>query len=265
MNILELKKINFSYNELPFIESLNMTLSEGELVGVFGSNGSGKTTLLKLASGLLKQAGGEVSLWDKNLHDYESADRAKLISYLPQVLTAGVPFTVSEVVSMGYYPFSTLVNDFFNNAEAKGGLPETTPETTLDEALDRVGLTGKKDNYLVELSGGELRRVFIAMTLLQGARIVLLDEPFANLDIKYQMEVLTLLKGLVSEKNFSIVMAVHDLNLARQFERLLFLKDGSIIAEGPPDEVITPELLSRVYDIDLDLAKSVHPIDPARP
>lgn len=259
MNILELKNISFSYNEKTFIDSLNLNLSKGELVGVFGSNGSGKTTLLKLASSVLTLKTGEVNLWGKSIKKYKSTDRAKLISYLPQVLTQGVPFTVEEVVGMGHYPYSEFVNTFFEGLE-DDSVPSTT--NTVDGALSTVGLSDKKDCHLNELSGGELRRVFIAMTLIQGARIVLLDEPFANLDIKYQIDILTLLKSLRDNKDFSILMAVHDLNLARQFDRVVFLKNGNILAEGLPDEVITPELLSKVYDIDITLAKSVHPIDP---
>lgn len=258
MNILELKNISFSYNQNTFIDSLNLNLSKGELVGVFGSNGSGKTTLLKLASSVLGAKSGEVHLWGKSIKKYKSTDRAKLISYLPQVLTQGVPFTVEEVVGMGCYPYSEFVNNFFDGKEDG----ESSVPDTVDGALSTVGLSEKKNCHLNELSGGELRRVFIAMTLMQGARVVLLDEPFANLDIKYQIDILTLLKTLRDEKDFSILMAVHDLNLARQFDRVVFLKNGSIVAVGLPDEIITPELLSSVYDIDITLAKSVHPIDP---
>lgn len=251
MSILELKNIGFSYGENDFIKSLDLELGEGELVGVFGSNGSGKTTALKLASGLLKPSNGEVVLWDKNITTYSGPDRAKLISYLPQILTDGVPFTVREVVSMGEYPLS---NSIFQSVA-------DSVDMTVEEALLTVGLSSKTDKHLGELSGGELRRVFIAMTLVQGARVVLLDEPFANLDIKYQWEVLELLKTLKSDKGFSILMAVHDLNLALQFDRVVFLKVGSIVASGRPEEIITSELLSAVYDITKDLAESVHPID----
>ena len=250
MDILKLKNISFSYNSKPFVKNLSLSLGEGELVGIFGSNGSGKTTILKLSSGILNPKEGSVDLWERDMTSYKGVDRAKLISYLPQVLTQGVPFTVREVVTMGSYPLS------------KGIFDSGAHEMTLDESLKTVGLEGKKDSYLAELSGGELRRVFVAMTLLQGARIVLLDEPFANLDIKYQMGILSLLKTLRDEKNFTIMMAVHDLNLMRQFDRVVFIKEGSIVTSGAPDDVLTPELLSDVYEIPIELANSVHPIDP---
>jgi len=164
--ILELENICFSYEKgRPLIQDLTFSIGEGDFIGLLGANGSGKSTVLKIGSGILRPSSGKLALWGKDLVRVSSRDRAKLISYLPQTLDFSVPFTVRELVSMGLYPY------------------DIPPALDVDEALDMVGLIDKADARLTDLSGGERRRTFIAMTLLQGAGLILLDEPLANLDI----------------------------------------------------------------------------------
>lgn len=181
--ILQLHDVCYSYDRSrPFISGLSFSLGEGEFIGLLGANGSGKSTVLKLGSGILKPFSGGVKLWGKEIHTLKHRDRAKLISYLPQTLDITVPFTIKELVGMGLYPY------------------DIPPAMTVHEALDMVGLTAKTDAHLTDLSGGERRRTFIAMTLVQGAGLLLLDEPLANLDIKYQMELVKLLRKLREAK-----------------------------------------------------------------
>jgi iron complex transport system ATP-binding protein len=227
--------VYFSYNSNHFIEDLSMRIEEREFIGLIGPNGSGKSTILKLCAGILKPASGNVLLWGRALHEYHGRDRAKLISYLPQILYTNLPFSVREIVSMGLYPYTIL------------------PSTTVEEALQMVGLLDKSEQLITELSGGEKRRVFIAMTLLQGAGLLLLDEPLANLDIKYQIELITLLKNLRDKKGISILMALHDINLVHHFDRVIVIKDGKIITTGHSQEVITEELINYVYDISIKI------------
>jgi iron complex transport system ATP-binding protein len=186
---------------------------------------------MKLSAGIIRQDSGEIRLWGRPIGELKGKDRAKLISYLPQTLDVNVPFRVGELVSMGLYPYDIL--------------PDISPE----EAMDMVGLRGRGDSAITELSGGERRRVFIAMTLLQGAGILLLDEPLANLDIRYQIELIRLLKNLRDTKDMSIVMALHDINLAFHFDRVYVVKDGALIASGNPHSVITGELLKKAFNI----------------
>jgi iron complex transport system ATP-binding protein len=237
MNILQLDRVYFSYNSNYFIEDLSIDIEEKEFIGLIGPNGSGKSTVLKLCAGILKPSSGRVLLWGRPLHEYQGRDRAKLISYLPQMLYTNLPFTVKEIVNMGLYPYRIM------------------PSTTPDEALQMAGLLDKSEQLITELSGGERRRVFIAMTLLQGAGLLLLDEPLANLDIKYQIELITLLKRLRDEKGISIFMALHDINLVHHFDRVIVIKEGSIITTGFPKEVITEELISNVYGISVRIHK----------
>jgi len=181
--ILELNNICFSYIKgISFIENLSFAIGEGEFIGLLGANGSGKSTILKLGNRILKSSSGALKLWGKDIYKYSNKDRAKLICYLPQTLDINVPFRVRELVSMGLYPY------------------DIPPAMSADDALELVGLKDKATSYLTDLSGGERRRTFIAMTLLQGAGLLLLDEPLANLDIKYQIELVRLLRKLKEKR-----------------------------------------------------------------
>ncbi|HDH00672.1 MAG TPA: ABC transporter ATP-binding protein, partial [Nitrospirae bacterium] len=162
-------------------------------------------------------------------------DRAKLISYLPQMLDSNLPFRVRELVSMGLYPY------------------DIPPELTPDEAIEVVGLRNKKDSPVTELSGGERRRVFIAMTLQQGAGALLLDEPLANLDIRYQIELIRLLKGLRIEKGISVLMALHDINMAFLFDTVHVIKEGRLLISGNPEETITEQVLHEAFGVDVNI------------
>ena len=238
--ILDLRTVSFSYSRrCPLIRELTLSVGEGEFIGLLGANGSGKSTILKLGSGILRQQSGEILLWSRPLHSYRNRDRAKLISYLPQNLDITVPFTVRELVGMGLYPY------------------DIRPAMSIDSALEMVGLQDKASAHLPDLSGGERRRTFLAMTLVQGAGLLMLDEPLANLDIKYQIELVRFLKLLRDEKNISVVMALHDINIALQFPKIMLVKDGNIIAIGRPEEALSDELLMHAFDIKVSIIR--HP------
>ncbi len=238
-HILELNGICYSYERgRQFIRDLSFSIGESDFIGLLGANGSGKSTIMKLAGGILKPSSGKLTLWGADLSTIKSRDRAKLISYLPQTLDISVPFTIKELVGMGLYPY------------------DIPPAMTVDEALEMVGLTGKAGARLTDLSGGERRRTFIAMTLLQGAGLLLLDEPLANLDIKYQIELIRLLKKLREVKNISVMMALHDINIALQFEKVILIKDGNVIGSGRPEEVLSRGMLKQAFDVDVEIRKS---------
>ncbi len=237
--ILKLSEVCHTYEKgRQFIHDLSFGVGAGEFIGLLGANGSGKSTILKLASGIMKPESGTLLLWGKDLHALNSRDRAKLISYLPQTFDISVPFTVKELVSMGLYPY------------------DIPPAMSVDEAMDMAGLRDKPHARLTDLSGGERRRTFIAMTLVQGAGLLLLDEPLANLDIKYQIELVRLLKNLRETRNISVVMALHDINIALQFDRVILIKDGKVIGNGNPEEVLTREMLRQAFDVSMEVRKS---------
>src|SRR4030066_751208 len=236
--ILEFKQVDFYYErEKSFISNMSFSVNNGEFIGLLGANGSGKSTILKLASAILKTSDGSINLWNKSILFYKNKDRAKLLSYLPQILDISIPFTVRELVGMGLYPY------------------EISPALTIDETIEMVGLADKADSLIANLSGGERRRAYIAMTLLQGAGLLLLDEPLANLDIKYQIELLKLLRRLQKERDITVVMALHDINIALQFDRILLIKEGKILGIGSPDAVLTKDLLKQAFDVEVEIKR----------
>ncbi len=237
--ILGLGRVFFSYSkDGAFIDDLSFSVGGGEFIGLLGPNGSGKSTILKLGAGILRPSSGNITLWGKNIREYRNRDRAKLISYLPQLLDISVPFSVRELVNMGLYPYDIL------------------PAMSADEALDMVGLRDRAYCRLSDLSGGERRRTFIAMTLLQGAGLLLLDEPLANLDIKYQIELIRLLGKLREERNISIVMALHDINIALQFEKVMLIKEGRLLGIGHPKKILTSDMLREAFDVEVEVSRS---------
>jgi iron complex transport system ATP-binding protein len=153
------------------------------------------------------------------------------------MLDMNVPFTVGELVRMGLYPY------------------ERPPGLTVEDAIGMVGLAEKTDTQMINLSGGERRRAYIAMTILQGAGILLLDEPLANLDIRYQTEILELLRRLNTERGITILMALHDINLAFQFDRIVLIKEGRILGVGPPGEVLLKRHIEEAFNIDVRVHK----------
>jgi ABC-type cobalamin/Fe3+-siderophores transport system ATPase subunit len=239
--ILELDRVSFQYPGAGrIIDGISFAIGSGEFVGLLGANGSGKSTILKLAAGMLRPDKGSVRLWDRPLADYRNKDRAKLLCYFPQHLDVSVPFTVREIVGMGMYPY------------------DIPPAMTVEEAMDTVGLLDKADIYVTNLSGGERRRVFIAMTLIQGAGILLLDEPLANLDIKYQIELLRLLRRLQDQKGISVIMALHDINVALQFEKVMVIKNGAVLGTGSPEAILTGPMIRDAFDVSIEVRKAEH-------
>jgi iron complex transport system ATP-binding protein len=235
MGILELSDILFRYDDAVFIDELSLSVEDGEFIGVIGPNGSGKTTLLKLLAGLIKPESGEVLLWGKSLNSYKGRDRAKLISYLPQMIDVSIPVTVREIVKMGLSPY------------------DIPPDISVDMAMHMVGMGDKADFIFSRLSGGEKRRAFIAMTLVQCAGLLLLDEPLANLDIKYQIELISLLRDLNLNRKIGVMMAVHDIGMAFYFDRILIVKEGQIVADGIPLEVLTESSIRDAFGVDVRL------------
>ena len=232
MTTLEFSDVAFSYRPLGFIERMSFSVAAGELVGLMGPNGAGKSTVLKLAAGLLAPQKGKVLVGGNTIGSYSGKERAKQVAYLPQILDLQAPFRVGELVGMGRYPY-----------EGSRALP-------VEEALHIVGLQEKTKTRLAELSGGERRRAYIAMTLVQGAGVLLLDEPLAGLDIKYQFELHRLLKDIAREKGVTVFMSLHDIGMGALLDRLIMVKEGRVIAQGDPGSVLTDEIVQDAYDLD---------------
>jgi len=241
--LLQAYDVSFGYQQKMLLYALSLLINKGEMVGLLGPNGSGKTTLLRLLSGVLQPQQGRVLLEGRDLRQWGRRGVARRIAVVPQELHMPFAFTVEHMVSLGRTPF---VKPFLGS---RGG----QDQEVVRDAMKSAGIAPLAERIFNELSGGERQRVTIAMALAQEPSVLLLDEPTAHLDIKYQIETLELVQKLNRERGVTIVAAMHDLNLAaRYFPRLLLFQRG-IVADAGPAEVLEPDLLSRVYGIDVQV------------
>lgn len=245
--IYSVKNLHFAYNKHKVLKGLSFDLLEGKITTLIGSNGCGKSTLFNLMTKNLKQDNGEILLGGKSLADIKLKDFAKQAAIVHQYNTALVDLSVEKLISYGRTPYHTL------------GLYSYTKE---DEekvrwAMDITHTLKYKDKAVAELSGGQKQRVWIAMALAQDAKILFLDEPTTYLDVRYQLQILKLIKQLNRKFGITIVMVLHDINQSLYYsDEIVAMKDGKIIAQGQPEEVITTELVREVYDVDLKIQKT---------
>lgn len=235
--MIDLRSVSFHYRQDWVLREISFHIRKGEFVGVIGPNGSGKSTLLKTLCRLLTPQKGEILLNLVPLKEMSQGEIARKVAVVPQEAHSLFPFRVTEMVLMGRSPY--LGRLMFEGA---GDLEIAKKAMAWTETL-RIG-----ERLIDELSGGERKRVFIARALVQEPEVILLDEPTANLDIHHQADFLDLILNLNREKGLTIVMASHDLNIASEYcDRLVLLQGGRITKTGPPREVITREIIERVY------------------
>jgi iron complex transport system ATP-binding protein len=242
--LLAAEKVCYGYRgRQALFYDVSTTIARGEMVGLLGPNGSGKTTLLRLFSGVLHPQQGRIVLEGRDLRQWGRREVARHVAVVPQELQMPFAYTVRQMVDLGRTPFT---RSFW------GGQSQQDCAIVLD-AMTAAGVTPLAERVFNELSGGERQRVTVAMALAQQPTALLLDEPTAHLDIKYQIEVLELARTLNRERGVTIIAALHDLNLAaRYFPRLLLFQRG-IVADGSPAEVLEPGLLRRVYGVDVQV------------
>ena len=226
------------------LRSVDLTLARGELVALVGTNGSGKTTLLRLLTGVLKPDAGEVSFDGRPMADWARNDLARQVAVLPQQLDLPVGFRVAELVEMGRAPHARRL---FASTEAD--------ERAVGRALADADALELADRYAEELSGGERQRLLVAMALAQEPDLLLLDEPTLHLDLAHQVSLLAAIRRLRDQRGLTVLAVLHDLNLAAAFApRVAVLDGGRVVADGPPDEVLSPDLVQRVFGVSVDEA-----------
>jgi iron complex transport system ATP-binding protein len=242
---LTINKLAFKYGGNPVLKDITIEVGLGELLCIVGPNGSGKSTLLKCINRILKTQQNTVLIDGKDAGKINLKELSKMMGYVPQSSMSTFPFTVFDVVLMGRKPY------------IHWSLSERDSEIVA-EMLDYLGISELAMRHYNELSGGEQQKVIIARALTQQPQILLLDEPTSSLDIKHQLEILCILRSLAQTKHCSVIMAMHDLNLAGSFsDRMLMLKQGCIYAVGTPEDVLTEENIDSVYGIKAQISNSV--------
>jgi iron complex transport system ATP-binding protein len=252
--LVELRDVSFGYaapsrrRARPFhLAPLSLRIAPGEILGVIGPNSAGKTTLIRLLTRVVRPEHGEVRLDGRRLDDIPGAALAREVAAVPQELPQAFPFTVGELVLMGRYPHA----------------PARYFETEADRAVARAAMTATGVLELAalpldELSGGERQRAVLARALAQEPRLLVLDEPTAHLDLRYQAECVALLRRVNRERGMTIVLVAHDLNLAAEVsDRLLLLAAGRAVRVGPPEQVLEEHVLREVYGCEVIVDKAV--------
>jgi iron complex transport system ATP-binding protein len=240
MNNLHSQSLCVGYDDTIVLDELSVRVPTGQITAIVGANGSGKSTLLKTFARILRPFTGCVYLDGKEIHATPTRELARRLSILPQKAQAPEALTVQELVSYGRYPHRKWLRG------ASGD-----DASMVHWALDTVALGELRERPVNSLSGGQQQRVWIAMTLAQGASYMLLDEPTSHLDTCHQLEIMELLARLNRAEEKTIVMVIHDLNLAARYaHHMIALKDGEVIACGTPESVMTVDMLSTIFGIE---------------
>lgn len=243
---LMVEGLESGYNGTTVISGVKLSVYRGEIVSILGPNGAGKTTLLRCIEGTLSPFSGNIYIEGKELHNISDRERGKIIASVPQIHRPIFPFTTLEVVIMGRNPYLTGY-----------GTPSKRDYEIAEKVLQEVGIYELKARYYTELSGGELQLTLIARALAQEPKVILFDEPTAHLDFKNQLKVLSIVRRIALEKDISILMVMHDPNLAMLYsDRVFLMEKGKIIDSGRPSEVITPQSMKRLYDFDVEIVNS---------
>jgi len=234
---LATRDLSAAYDGAAVFCAIRFRLARGELAALVGPNGAGKTTLLHLLAGLQAPSSGDVILAGRTLAAYPRREVARRIAFVPQFSDVVPGVTVREAVGLGRYPWMGPLAP-----------PSAADRRAVERALAEMDLAPLAERTLETLSGGERQRVLLARALAQETPVLLLDEPAANLDLRYQQETFARLRQLVGERQIAVLVAEHHLNLvAATCDRLLVLHAGRLWADGPPAEVVTDRLLSEVF------------------
>lgn len=245
MTAIETKQLTLSYGDTCIIENLDLCVPKGKISVFIGSNGSGKSTLLRSMARLLKPRGGQLLLDGRAIAEQSTKEVARQLAILPQGPIAPEGLTVLQLVKQGRYPYQNWLKQWSDE-----------DERAVRQALQATGIEDLADRTVDSLSGGQRQRAWIAMTLAQGTSTILLDEPTTYLDLTHQIEVLDLLFELNERENRTIVMVLHDINLAcRYAHHIVAVKDKTVYAAGQPEEIVTERLIGDVFEMPCQITR----------
>lgn len=241
MAIINIEKLNYSYGRKEVLKELSLDIDENKLTGIIGPNGCGKSTLAK---NIIKYINGKFEsfkIMDTDIRELTHKKIAQLISYIPQKSIIIPNISVFDYVLLGRFPL--LKNSWDNYTKKDYEIVENN--------INLLNIKELRDRNIETLSGGELQKALLARALAQEAKILLLDEPTSALDLNNAVEFMKILKNISIKKNISVIIIIHDLNLASLFcDSLIILKDGKFIEKGSPKEVINEENIKSVYNLD---------------
>ena len=241
--MLEVNKLNFSYGKKNVLDDINFSLDYGKLICLLGENGAGKSTLFKCILQILENYKGEISVDSADLKHMKRAEIAKLLSYIPQEHRGVFNYTVEQVILM-----STTTDSMFR-------VPGKKELNRVEKVLEQIKISELRYRGYLELSGGERQLVLVARALAHDAKILVMDEPTSNLDFRNQTYLMTLLKKLASD-GYTIFISMHNPDFALRYaDEVVVLSNKKIRAQGKPDEVMTNELLSEIYQTEILVSK----------
>ena len=242
---MEVRDVYFSYGKNPILKGASLSVQKGKITTILGANGCGKSTLFSLMTKNLTPDKGKILMGKKNIANLRLNEFALCAAIVHQYNTAADDLTVERLVSFGRTPHLGVM-----------GIQGEEDEKFVEWAMEVTNITQLRDRELSRLSGGQRQRVWIAMALAQGTEILFLDEPTTYLDIRYQIEILELVKKLNREYGMTIIMVLHEINQAIYFsDQIIGLCDGKVLVQGEPDEVITEESIRALYGIELKVTR----------
>jgi len=248
MNPLAATDLSFAYSNQAILDQISIELHAGEVLVLLGANGAGKTTLLQTLCRQLRPDSGVVLIGQEDIRQFKPRTLARSVALMPQQENRDSQLRVIDVVSLGRTPHTGWWLPLSEN-----------DHTIVKQSLEMTGLTGLQERRITELSGGEWRRMILARALTQHAAILLLDEPTAGLDLKYQLDVLERVKDMAHHCKLTVVLTLHDLNHASMFgDRLALLSDRKLLAIGTPREVLQPMLIEQAFGVPVTVID--HPI-----
>ncbi|MFL0809188.1 MAG: heme ABC transporter ATP-binding protein [Agarilytica sp.] len=242
---LRLREVSYVTSSRPLLNKVSLDIPSGSITAIVGQNGAGKSTLLNIVSGDLKATSGDISLQNTALHVFDRSELCKRIAYLPQNNVLNFPFTVREVIRLGRIPHST---------------GNVIDESIVNAALESMDLVHLSERLYTRLSGGEKQRCQVARVLTQiwreedaPSRCLLLDEPTSSLDLAHNQKLMSVIKDF-SQRGVTVIIVVHDINLAAAHAtNIVALKDGSLVAQGHPNEIFTSRNIEHIFDVEMNV------------
>jgi iron complex transport system ATP-binding protein len=249
--MLRTESLHVSYGSKTVLQDISLEVSPGKILALIGPNGAGKTSLVRAVSGTVPVGSGGVYVNDRDLSQYSTTQRARVLAVVPQARQLGGAYTVDQAVMMGRTAHMSWL-----------GRESEADRAAVHLALQQTNLLDFAQRSIAQLSGGEQQRVLLARALAQSTPVLLLDEPTNHLDLQHQTNLLALVKRLAKEKKLAVMMAMHDLNLVSFFaDQVALLVEGRLICAGPPQDVIQADFISEAYQTPVEIVS--HPVSGA--